>query len=288
MVKRELGRKREENNFFRAIEYGTRRKILHELWHENARSTDLAKKLKIDSIQVLQKHTKELLKTGLVQKDDNTNLLHLTEVGKAIVPQIESIDFLEKNRKYFQTHSLSFLPKEFVERIGELNVDYDGKNSGITKGIGSTIKKYEEILDNTHKFAKIISSQIIYDANKYAIAKFKENHVQEVIHIVGKNTDFPKEWNNYIESEEVRELIKIKRLKRRMIETVQITLHVSESNALVAFPYIDGHVDLGIVFFSNEEKFRHWCNDLFDYIYAKSYVCDEIKIKEILRERKLI
>jgi predicted transcriptional regulator len=54
------------------------------------------------------------------------------------------------------------------------------------------------------------------------------------------------------------------------VNEVKIALGVTEKNAGVIFPTIDGKLDFGNGFFGQGQNFRNWCGDLFEYYWKSS------------------
>lgn len=259
-----------ETNVFDAISNQTRREILHHINKKNQKSFNLSKKLGI-SIQTLIKHRKKLIDSGLIV--NNNNVLMLTELGYGVINQVISLEFLENNKEFFSKYSLSYFPREFVMRIGEL--------SCFEKVVGyvATIERYKQLLKETKKFAKIIAPQVSLDIYRYGMKLLQTNDV-DVYYILGTNAIIPKGWSLLQKNLNEDKMVSQGKLHRRMIEKAHVMLYLSENHAFLAFPNKEGIADPGIMLTSKDEKFRKWCLDYFDWQWKNSTTFLKSKIEE--------
>ena len=86
---------------------------------ENVRLTQLAEKIRA-TLQETSRHLRLLTDAKLIKNSDR--FFNLTSYCRLIMVLLPSYVFLSKNRDYFLSHDISFLPQEFIERIGELSV----------------------------------------------------------------------------------------------------------------------------------------------------------------------
>jgi predicted transcriptional regulator len=85
---------------------------------KKSRLGDLASILSVTP-QETSKHLIRLRNEKVVDKDPD-GFFFLTEFGKSITKIIPMTRFLLKNKDYCLSHSLSSLPLQFIERIGEI------------------------------------------------------------------------------------------------------------------------------------------------------------------------
>ena len=71
-------------------------------------------------MQEASKHVSRLKDQNFVEKNPSNGCYTLTTLGKLVIKLLPSIEFLSENKEYLLTHSVSSLPEEFIERIGEL------------------------------------------------------------------------------------------------------------------------------------------------------------------------
>ena len=150
-----------QNNIFSAISNNIRRSILFYLKGRTMKISQLAKKLGI-TIQAFQKHFIKLNESGLIEKNQ-MGMLELTQTGLALIKQIPSIQFLFDNKKFFETHSLSFLPAKFVQQIGSLQ-EFDL--------INDVSKKFYELVGESTKQVKFINMPSGLDVKNEVFSKY--------------------------------------------------------------------------------------------------------------------
>ncbi|MBO0888696.1 hypothetical protein J2P12_06310, partial [Candidatus Bathyarchaeota archaeon] len=93
--------------------------IVNELSLGRQRLTELSK-LSKHTVQECSRDLNRLSEAGFVRKDSN-GLFEITPFGRAVLSLFPGLKFLVKERHYFLSHDLSFLPRQFIERIGELS-----------------------------------------------------------------------------------------------------------------------------------------------------------------------
>src|SRR5690349_20115347 len=93
--------------------------LLTQLNARKQRLTALSK-LTNHTVQECSRDLNRLSGSRFVRKNSE-GLYEITSFGRAMLSLVPSLSFLVKQRKYFLSHDLSFLPSGFVERIGELS-----------------------------------------------------------------------------------------------------------------------------------------------------------------------
>jgi predicted transcriptional regulator len=97
---------------------GDRMKLFTEIHAQEKRLTDLAEMLSA-SAQETSKHLGRLVDAKLIEKTSG-GTYRTTPFGKTLFEILPSLNFITQRRKYFLTHDISFLPREFLSRIGQL------------------------------------------------------------------------------------------------------------------------------------------------------------------------
>jgi predicted transcriptional regulator len=93
--------------------------LLSEIGSRNQRLTTLSKVINA-SPQECSRHLSRLSDASLVRKNSE-GLYEITPLGIAIQTLFPTFRFLLRYRDTFLSHDLSFLPRGFVERMGELS-----------------------------------------------------------------------------------------------------------------------------------------------------------------------
>jgi predicted transcriptional regulator len=100
------------------IASGDRLKLLLGIASKRQRMTALSKTIDASVVE-RSRHLKRLSDAGLVRKDPE-GFYEATPVGRTVLKLLPGIGLLLEHKDYFRSRGLSFLPLEFVERIGEL------------------------------------------------------------------------------------------------------------------------------------------------------------------------
>ena len=156
------------------------------------------------------------------------------------------------------------LPLEFVCRIGELmNSTYTEDALVFLHSVATGIQEAEECL--MVMVDQFVMSQVPF------VRKALERKVK-------MKTIEPKEWvapHDFYRIREEAEKTWAKRardeklLAHRTLKRVELYIHMSEKEAAIAFPTLDGRFDhLG--FTSKDERVLKWYRDIFHYYWEKS------------------
>src|SRR5215218_9580573 len=119
--------------------------LLSEIGVEKRRLSQLTAKLSATP-QETSKHLMRLRNAKLIEKDSE-GFFGLTAFGKIVLNLLPSISFLMQNREYFLSHDISSLPREFIERIGELQEgEYAEKVGSILAHVQLVVQDAEEYI----------------------------------------------------------------------------------------------------------------------------------------------
>ena len=92
--------------------------ILRELQRENLKMQEIARRLDVTPTEAFRQ-LERLSAAMLVQRQPDGAFM-LAEYGKVVLQISTSLDFLSKHKEYFSTHDLMMLPRQFINRVGEL------------------------------------------------------------------------------------------------------------------------------------------------------------------------
>jgi len=124
-----------------------------EIQKQRLKLSKIAKNLDM-TITEASRHLQRLSKAKLVEKDVE-GLYKLTLFGELALSLLSGFDFISKHRDYFVTHSLSNLPSEFINRIGDL------KNCTFTDDVMVAFHSVETIIQAAQEYVWILSNQIL-------------------------------------------------------------------------------------------------------------------------------
>jgi predicted transcriptional regulator len=231
------------------IASGDRLKLLSEIASKRQRMTALSKTIDASAAEG-SRHLKRLSDAGLVRKDSE-GFYEATTVGRTVLKLLPGIGLLLEHQDYFRSRDLSFLPLEFVERIGELSkADRVNQLSAVLEHIKSVVSQGKDhvwlISDNLFpQWPGIGSSFLSTDLPVRLIAE--ESTSRKVV----------SEYKSRLPRTEIA-----------VLKEVRIGMVVSETTAGVCFPTETGGIDFTSGFAGSDPSFLAWCNDLFEYYWA--------------------
>ena len=226
--------------------------LLSGISDRRQRLTSLSKVIN-SSPQECSRHLSRLSDAGFIKKD-SSGFYETTTIGKAVQTIFPSIKFLLKHKNSFLSHDLSFLPKSFIERIGELSGgQYINHLSRVLSHIKRTISEARE-------YIWLISDQPIVPGA--SVGKSFPSRDMEARFLFEQIVD----QREFIEAKPLLP----ERLEIRTAGDVRIAMAINETTAGVCFPGLDGDLDFNVGFVGKDAQFRAWCCDLFEYYWTKS------------------
>ena len=226
-----------------------RTSILFEVQKQNLKMQQIAKAVDMNVTEVFR-HLQRLSDARLVEKHVNGTYT-ITSLGDLTIGLLSDLNFILKYGDYFLNHTISCLPYEFVNRLGELS---DG-----------------EFSDNTLSTLNRVRN-MVYEAEEYIFAMAEQSessHVQVTNEKVSKGLEF-----KFIMQQSLAETIKVtpevEHLKqRRSLQRICVTLLITEKESVVHFRRHNGEMHYA-GFFGKDEKFRKWTRDLFKYCWEQA------------------
>ena len=225
--------------------------------------------------QQCTRHLTRLVKNELIEKTGEGRY-KLTEYGSAILRIQPTFIFLTNHSGYFSDHSTAGIPVSSLTSMGLLSRSNIVQNLNLALfTIGRIIEESEEALfEVTNQF----HVNTINSRNK-AMKKGVTIHSIE-----SYDTVLPREIRDWYRSNpdyfstsyDAREKGLV---HEKVTPRLPYLLHMSEKEAFVAFPNVDGIFDC-LGFSSTEPEFLSWCQELFYSSWKKSML-KGAKIKEI-------
>ncbi|HZW57603.1 MAG TPA: ArsR family transcriptional regulator [Nitrososphaerales archaeon] len=204
------------------------------------------------SVPECSRHLSRLTSLGLVRKNSE-GLYGTTVMGSTILRLLPGMNVVVQHKEYFKSHDLSELPVGFTQRIGALSqAEYRSHFSEVLDRIKSTVTEAKEYSCLMVDKPILVGNVDVTDfASKQLPARFI---FEEGIHhrvLTSVKAAYP-------------------RSELALGKNVKIALGVTEKSAGVIFPTADGKLDFGSGFFGEDRLFREWCQDLFEYMWARS------------------
>ena len=245
--------------------------ILH-LQEKNQNLSSLAK-AQDASASEMHRNLKRLSDDNLISKNTDGQYC-LTSYGKMVYTQVSSWEFMKNNSKYFTKHEFGTLPELFLQSIGSLN------NSKHIKGFVTVQDTWKSIYSNAHKYIHNILFEVSYDAEILSIITSQIKNKVNICSVFLEDAIIPESRKKAIDDKNILNAIKEHTIVRRTIKDINTLVVLNEKEAFVMFPKYDGEIDVSEGFYSNDEKFHHWCFEYFNYCLNSSTSFFEERLKK--------
>jgi len=241
-----------------------RYKILLRLVDEPMNVTQLSKILGL-SLTETSRHLSRIEEVGLAIKTP-VGSYEITPFGRLSLNQLQVLEFTSKHRDYFNHHSLTHLPKEFVDRIGDL------KESSYNDDVMVVFSIMKRVIEEAEE-----SIWAIIDQYPMSIVSSARDSIRRKVRFESIE---PEDWVPPTElSEEISDVERTWAFEARkygfydprvLKGNVDVFLYMSEKEvALLAFPTLNGKFDYK-GFNTTDETAKKWCRDLFQYYWEKA------------------
>jgi predicted transcriptional regulator len=244
--------------------------ILLSLSKEKTNLSSMAKRLNATAAEI-HRNLGRLQKSEFIKKGPDGNY-ELTLYGKTICTQIPTLEFMSKNKKYFETHDFSDLPPKYIQRIGAL------AESELVIGYIKVMEKCEDMYNNAKDYICNILIEIPYNEKLLEILESKLKQKTKISSIFSETAVISKERQQMLSKFDFAKHIKAGTLERKMKKDVKIALVINESEAGVSFPISTGEPDMSKMFYSSSEPFHEWCLDFFSESWKNSTTFQEAKL----------
>ncbi len=226
-------------------------RLLSKINLEKQRLTTLAKVIDA-STQECSRHLARLSESGFIGKNSH-GFFETTPLGRAVLSLLPGLQFLLKNKNYFLSHSPSFLPQSFAERIGELT---EGKLVG---HFNLVLEHVKDTILEAREFVWLISDQPVVPTTSLGNAFYSRRLPVRLLLEEGFDLkDFSAAKSVLPEKFEIATM-----------KDVKIAMAINEKVAGVCFPGLDGKIDFGVGFYGTGPQFRGWCSDLFEFSWTR-------------------
>ena len=241
--------------YFLEVSSEQRLKIIQLINEKEYRLSELAKKLDATTPEV-HRNLDRLEKSGLIIKNPNGHFI-LTTLGQMMLGIAPNLAFIIKNKKYFSNHPINSLPHKFISRFGEL---FDCK----------LVSSYVDVFDywkNIYKNSQEYIYNILYDVpyfddfvnpiyEKLSKGVKMKSIFYENAMVSDSRGEVLKKFKKYIDSGDI---------ERMMTKNVAAAVVLNEKQSCLIFPDIDGKLDAGYAFTSDDPSFHCWCFDYYNY-----------------------
>ncbi len=229
--------------------------ILSEIDSRPMRLTKVAKMLS-STVQATSRQIERLCEAKLIERNSKGDY-QLTQFGKLALTLLPAFDFIQDKKDYLLTHDLSFLPQEFIQRIGQLteHENLDNLDSALAY-VGVTFFEAKQYL---RCMTDAVGASVTHHTWKPNPEKI------EYMLILPKSISFPKaveaRSRSYLPAAEV---------EVAFLDYPKATIVLSEKKAIVAFPLLNGEVDIRSWIAGENPSFHKWCCDLFNFYWDRA------------------
>jgi predicted transcriptional regulator len=198
------------------------------------------------------RHIKRLTEAGLVRKDSE-GFYGTTPVGKSILRLLPGIGLLLEHRDYFKSRELSFLPLEFVERIGELST------ARRVNQLSAVLEHIKSVVSQGKNHVWLISDNLFPQWPGIGSAFLSTDLPVRLIAEESTSRKVLSEYKSRLPRSEIA-----------VLKEVRIGMAINESTAGVCFPTETGGIDFTSGFAGSDPTFLTWCNNLFEHYWASA------------------
>jgi predicted transcriptional regulator len=203
------------------------------------------------TVQETSRHLDRLVKARLIDKNAGGEFF-LTSLGKTCLEQLSMLEFVSANRGYFLEHDLSFLPRKFLHRLGEL------VQSSSAKNVTDVIRHTERVIAEAKEYIFLMADQVLLPAASASDLLAKSTKNFELKLIIPPFSG-PPPLQALPQNAEVR-----------FIDHPKVAIAMNEERAGVAFPDLKGRLDMSSGFTGNNPAIIDWCHDFFLYSWSEA------------------
>lgn len=201
-------------------------------------------------------------------QNSNNGEFAITPLGLACLQCVDSFEFLNQHRQFFTEHSFGDITPDLLKRIGDL------KNSDFFYGIHLVFPKWSKIVSEAKEFLNLIFLHppiVIADTIKPRV-----NGDLQIRLLIGQNSTIT-ECNEFVDKLNLRKPEFQHNFGKRIAESVQVNLVMSEREACVIFPNNNGVTDMHGNFISTNPDFVKWCQEFFEYKWKDGMPISRLK-----------
>ena len=224
--------------------------IMSKLEKDECKLSQLSRKLQL-TVTETSRHLQRLNEAKLIQKNSNGKY-GLTQFGRLAMFLLEDLSFLLAHREYFLEYDASGVPRQFIDRFGELaHGVYVGEALG-------NLEEGENRIREAQKFVWILSDAVLTNSVPILMEKVKKPFDLRIVLPEGK---FPPE--------NASRLPLASNTHKRVLPKIDVLIVMTESYAVFCLPTWSGKIDY-TGFSGQDARFRKWCRDLFLYYWERA------------------
>jgi len=232
---------------FTELSSGKRLEILHAMNEKPMTFTDLIKEVEMTSAEA-SRQLSRLTDARLIEKKGDGRY-YGTLLGKLVISSISGMNFISEKSGYFLEHDTSPIPLDLIGQIDALSK-------------GEIVTGVYNILNTQEKLSEDLSGHFWYMSDD-----FPRHHLTNVEKVLEKGMEimviFPKDLIPTLKlSEKNREKIQF-----RALDEIKLSVITADTFSMIKLPGPDGKIDQNTAIFGQDERFRGWCEKLFQYYW---------------------
>jgi predicted transcriptional regulator len=242
-----MGEKEGLERLYYELASESRIQILRHLETENIKMNELARRLDLTATEVFRQ-LQRLSGAQLIQKNQEGAYL-LTAYGKLLMQLSSSVEFVFKHRQYFLTHEVSKLPREFINRLGELS------ETNLETDVIAIMNKIEKIVKEGESYEYFLGEKALSHMEPVMRAK-SEAGVK--FRFLFPKSLLPPNSDVWVE----------RNIEGRGLSVVPAFLSLTEKEGIVCLPTTSGILDY-LGFSGSDKTFLNWAKDLFLFYWER-------------------
>ena len=214
------------------------------------------------AIPNINKSVDLLRQYDILQKDGN-NICHLTSYGRQVTTHIGFFNFITENNDYFNGHDAGVLPVEFAQRMAVF------AESERIQGVPMISAKEKEMLSNSKQYMHNILYEAKFDTDFLVTMKMKLEEGIRINTIYGKNSIVHPDNKELLKKIGFgKYLVNGQMEKKDKNFDIKVSVVVTDSEALIMFPSVNGKVDTTEAFYGKTKNLQAWCEQYFQYCWS--------------------
>ncbi len=235
------------HELFTELSSENRLNILKTLYEKPMTFTNLIKEVDMNSTEA-SRQLSRLAHVMLIEKKGDGKYYN-TLFGNLVISSISGINFISDNSGYFLEHDTSPIPPELLKEIDALSA------GEMVTGVYNILSKQEKLSEDISGYFWNMSDD------------FPRHHMPNVEKVLEQGMEirviFPK---TLIESLKLGEKNREK-IQFRAQDEVKLSVMTTNSFSMLKLPGPDGKIEQNTAIFGYDERFRGWCEDLFNHYW---------------------
>jgi predicted transcriptional regulator len=215
--------------------------ILQELQSNRLKMQEVARRQDLTTTEAVRQ-LKRLSDASLVERRPEGSYA-VTQYGKLVLQLSSSLDFVHAHRRYFLTHDVWRIPRQFVDRLGDLS------QTTLKADTMESINMAERIVGEAKQYIWGIGEGRFTEATR-GVGAAQASRGTEGRFL----TPLPAQRSQSFEN--------------RTLSEIPVIVTLTEREAEVCFRLVEGRMDYA-GFFGKDPVFLGWVRDLFLYYWDR-------------------